>query len=102
MPTEVLKNRYRILGKRLKAKGCEVMFSGILPRLGNYIEIMSRAIDVNQWLEEWCGEEGFTFRKQGESFWGQRECFQNDGHMLNRKGAARCVMGIEEAIQAFF
>ena len=27
--SEVLKNRSRILGKRLKAKGCEVMFSGI-------------------------------------------------------------------------
>ena len=50
--SEVLKNRYRILGKRLKAKGCEIMFSGILQRLGNNIEIMSRAIDVNQWLEE--------------------------------------------------
>ena len=50
--SEVLKNRYRILGKRLKAKGCEVMFSGIIPRLGNDIEIMSRAIDVNRWLEE--------------------------------------------------
>ena len=96
----VLKNRYRILGKRLKAKGCEVMFSGILPRLGNDIEIMSRAIDVNQWLEEWCGEEGFTFRKQGESLRGQRECFQNDGLILNRKGAARFAVGIE-GIQAF-
>ena len=30
--SEVLKNGYRILGKRLKAKGCEVMFSVILPR----------------------------------------------------------------------
>ena len=28
---------------------------------------MSRAIDVNQWLEEWCREEGFTFRNQWES-----------------------------------
>ena len=37
--SEVLKNRYRILGKRLKAKGCEVMFSGILPRLGNNIKL---------------------------------------------------------------
>ena len=48
--SEVLKNRYRILGKRLKAKGCEVMFSGILPRFGNKTEIMSRALDVTQWL----------------------------------------------------
>ncbi len=94
--SEVLKNRYRILGKRLKAKGCEVMFSGILPRLGNDIEIMSRAIDVNQWLEEWCRGEGFTFRKQWESFRGQRECFRNDGRILNRKGAARFAVGIEE------
>ena len=100
--SEVLKNRYRILGKRLKAKGCEVMFSGILPRLGNDLEIMSRAIDVNQWLEEWCREEGFTFRKQWESFRGQRECFQNDGRILNRKGAARFAVGIKEGIQAFF
>ena len=29
--SEVLKNRHRILGKWLKANGCEVMFSGILP-----------------------------------------------------------------------
>ena len=96
--SELLKNRYRTLGKRLKAKGCEVMFSGILPRS----EIMIRAIDVNQWLEEWCREEGFTFRKQLESFMGQRECFQNDGRILNRKGAARFAVGIEEGIQAFF
>ena len=61
---------------------------------------MNRAIDINQWLEEWCREEGFTF-KQWESFWGQRECFQNDGRMLNRKGAARFAVGIEEGIQAF-
>ena len=55
--TEILKNRCRILSKRLKAKGCEVMFSGILPRLRNDVEIMNRAIDVNQWLEELCREE---------------------------------------------
>ena len=64
--SEVLKNRYRILGKQLKAKVCEVMFSGILPRLRNNIEIMSRMI-INQWLKEWCREEGFTFKRQWES-----------------------------------
>ena len=90
-----MKNRYRILGKWLKAKGYEVIFSVILPRLGNNIEIMSRAINVNQWLEEWCREEGFTFTKQWESFRGQRECFQNDGRMLNRKGETRFAVGIE-------
>ena len=78
--SDVLKNRYRMLGKWLKSKGCEVMFLGNLPRLGNDIEIMSRAIDVNQWLEEWCREEGFTFKKQWEPFQGQRECFRNNGH----------------------
>ena len=31
--SEVLKNRHRILGKRLKAKGCEVMFPGISPKI---------------------------------------------------------------------
>ena len=89
------------MGKQLKAKGCEVMFSGFLPRIGHNIEIMSRAIDFNQWLEEWCREEGFTFKKQWESFQGQRECFRNDGRILNRKGAARFAVGIEEGIQAF-
>ena len=33
---------------------------------------------------------------------GQRECFRNDGRMLNRKGEARFAVGIEEGIQAFF
>ena len=50
--SEVLQNTYRIWGKWLKAKGCEIMFLGILPRLGNNKEIMNRAIDVNQWLDE--------------------------------------------------
>ena len=63
---------------------------------------MSRAIDANQWLEEWWREEGFTFKKQWESFQGQKECFQNDGRMLNRKGAARFAVGIEDGIQALF
>ena len=39
-----------------------------------------------------CREEGFAFKKQWESFQGQRECFQNDGHKLKRKGAARLYM----------
>ena len=99
--SEVLKNKYRILGKRLKAKGCEVMLFGILPRLGNNIAIRNRAIDVNQWLEEWCREEGFTFKKQWESFREQRECFRNVGRILNRKGTARFAVGIEEGIQDF-
>ena len=80
--SDILKNRYRILGNRLEAKGCEVMFSGILLRFGNNIEIMSRTIYVNQCLEEWDREEGFAFEKQWGSFQGQRECFQNDGHVL--------------------
>ena len=63
---------------------------------------MSRVIDVDQWLEEWCREEGFTLTKQWVSFRGQRECFRNDGRVLNRKGAARFTVGIEEGIQAFF
>ena len=70
--------------------------SGILPRLGNGISYMSRAIYVNLWLEE-----RFAFKKQWELFWRQKECFQNDGHMLSRQGTARFAMGIEEGIQPF-
>ena len=44
---------------------------------------------------------GFTFKKQWESFQGQRECFQKDGRMLNRKGETRFAVGNEEGIQAF-
>ena len=62
---------------------------------------MSRVKDANKWREEWCREEGFICKKQWESFRGQRECFQNDGRMLNRKGAVRFAVGIEEEIQAF-
>ena len=46
-------------------------------------------------------EEGFTFKKQWESFRGQGECFQNDGRILNLRAAARFAVGIEEGIQAF-
>uniref|UniRef100_A0A8C4QGC4 SGNH hydrolase-type esterase domain-containing protein n=1 Tax=Eptatretus burgeri TaxID=7764 RepID=A0A8C4QGC4_EPTBU len=63
--SEVLKNRHRILGKWLKAKGGEVIFSGILPRLGNIIEIMSRAIDFNQWLEDWVSGGRFYIEERG-------------------------------------
>ena len=80
--SEDLKNRYRILGKRLKAKGCDIMFSGILTILGNGIEFMSRLMDVSLWLEEWCREEAFALKK-------------------NRNGATRFAVGIEEGIQAF-
>ena len=33
---------------------------------------------------------------------GDKECFQNDGRMLNIKGAARFAVGIEEGIQDVF
>ena len=47
------------------------------------------------------GGRFFPFKKQWESFQGERECFENDAHMPKRKRAARFAMGIEEGIQAF-
>ena len=57
--SEDLKNSSRMLGKRLKENGCDVMFSVILPRMGNGTNFISRAIDVNLWLEEFCRQQGF-------------------------------------------
>ena len=37
----------------------------------------------------------------GNHFRDKGSVFQNDLHMLNRKGEARFVLGIEEGIQAF-
>ena len=48
------------------------------------------------------GRKVLHFRSSGNHFWGKRECFQNEGRMLNRKGIGAFAVGIEEGILDFF
>ena len=57
-------------------------------------------MSTNGW-KNGVGRKVLHLRSSGNHF-GDKESFQNDGRMLNIKGAARFTVGIEEGIQDVF
>eukprot|EP00061_Rhincodon_typus_P005754 g25640.t1 len=46
----------------------------------------TRIREVNTWLQEWCGKEGFLFMGHWHQYWNRRDLHSCDGLHLNRVG----------------
>ena len=63
-----LKKDFRALGRQVKGSGAQVVFSSILPAIGNNegLDIMGQWI--NSWLRAWCARQGFGFFDLGSVY----------------------------------
>lgn len=98
---EVLEQKFRLLGRRLKARTSKVAFSEVLPvpRVGP--ERQSQIRSLNAWMRRWCKEEGFKFVRHWDSFWDKRELYKRDGLHLSREGTRLLALKIKKVAEQF-
>ncbi|XP_056375946.1 uncharacterized protein LOC130273348 [Hyla sarda] len=84
----VLKNDFRDLGRKLKARTSKVVFSEILPVPRATPERQREIREVNKWLRSWCRKEGFGFMENWADFAVGYRLYRRDGLHLNGEGAA--------------
>uniref|UniRef100_A0A803JI24 SGNH hydrolase-type esterase domain-containing protein n=1 Tax=Xenopus tropicalis TaxID=8364 RepID=A0A803JI24_XENTR len=85
---EVLKNDFKKLGAKLRARTSKVIFSEILPVPRATLRRQRELREINAWLRDWCREEGFGFLQNWADFSIGYRLFARDGGHLNDDGAA--------------
>jgi len=81
-----IKNKFRELGWKLKARTDRVVISGLLP-VPRAREAGNREIvPLKTWLHGWCRREGFRYLDNWSTFWGRWDLYKQDGLHLNQKG----------------
>ncbi len=80
--SELLKKDFTQLFETLQRLEVQSFISGPLPARG--INMFSRLVGLNTWLQKSCGIEGVNFIDNFNIFWGQRQLFKLDGLHLNR------------------
>ncbi|VEL31290.1 unnamed protein product [Protopolystoma xenopodis] len=99
---EVLKNDFKKLGSKLRARTSKVIFSEILPEPRATLRRQRERREINAWLKDWCREEGFGFLENWADFSVGYRLFARDGLHLNDDGAAvlgeKMARGLEEIL----
>ena len=81
-----LKQEFRELGWKLRARTNHVVISGLLP-VPCASELRNRErVQINTWLQGWCRREGFSYMDNWSTFWGRWDLYKQDGLHLNQRG----------------
>ena len=84
--TKVLRREYEKLGAKLKSRTKKVIISGLLPEPRANWHRVNKIKEVNTWLKDWCGRNGFEFMGHWHQYWGRGDLFRRDGLHLNSAG----------------
>lgn len=96
--SEVLKEHYKTLLKRLQATRKTIVISGPLPCYGRGDEKWSRLLSLNKWLRELCISKGILFIDNFDLFWERPGFFKRDGLHPNHRGARILSENIENCM----
>ena len=83
---EDVRQNFRELGWKLRAKTNSVVISGVLPVPRDSEERNRERELLNLWLKGWCRREGFRYLDNWGSFWGRWDLYKRDGLHLSLKG----------------
>uniref|UniRef100_A0A4W3JLL0 SGNH hydrolase-type esterase domain-containing protein n=1 Tax=Callorhinchus milii TaxID=7868 RepID=A0A4W3JLL0_CALMI len=67
-----LRREFEELGSKLKSRSSKVVISGLLPVQYDNWYRNKQIKDLNAWLKEWCGTQGFLFMGHWHEYWGKR------------------------------
>ena len=81
-------DKYLNLIEKLRAKNSKVIIVGILPRLRESGTWLSKAIAVNNWLQQQCVLNDFTYVDMWDVMYENRYYYNRDGIHLNFQGRA--------------
>lgn len=85
--SEELVNRYRVMLEKVRSSGRTGVVCGVIPRICEGGEWLSRAISLNDRIEGMCRSLGLKFVDGWDTFFGKHEMFAKDGVHLSRLGA---------------
>lgn len=89
---------YKALGTKLRNRSSRVIISGLLPEpRANWLRDKNIR-EVNTWLKEWCGKEGFHFMGHWHQFWNRGDLYRWDGLHLNRSGTSVLAKRINRVV----
>ena len=81
-----VRQKFRELGWKLRARTNRVVISGLLPVPCDSEERNREREQLNTWLQGWCRREGFRYLDNWGSFWGRGDLYKRDGLHLNQRG----------------
>jgi len=80
----VIKRDFRALGQLVRESGAQVIFSALLPVVGNDIGRNSWAQSINTWLRGWCCHHHFGFFDNGMAYTAPGLLASNGSHLSQR------------------
>uniref|UniRef100_A0A8C9VNE6 SGNH hydrolase-type esterase domain-containing protein n=1 Tax=Scleropages formosus TaxID=113540 RepID=A0A8C9VNE6_SCLFO len=85
--SEVLKSHSISMCNNARRKCCNLIVSGLLPRVFMGDIMYSRLVSFNTWLETWCRSNRISFVNNWDYFWERPRFFTHDGIHLNWRGS---------------
>lgn len=85
---EDVRQAFRELGWKLRARTNRVVVSGLLPVPRDRETRNREREQLNAWLQGWCRREGFRYLDNWGSFWGRWDLYKQDGLHLNLRGTS--------------
>ena len=98
--SEELVNRYRVMLEKVRSSGRTGVVCGVIPRICEGGEWLSRAISLNDRIEGMCRSLGLRFVDGWDTFFGKHEMFAKDGVHLSRVGAEVYGAQLEGTVKA--
>ena len=97
--SERTRKDFNTLIDTLKSTEMPVFISGPLPSLGCGIELFSRLLDLNTWLQNTCNRHNIGFIDNFNLFWERGSLFSRDGIHPNARGSQMLCDNIRHALQ---
>ena len=100
MNTEKLMKLYKNAIEKVTSRGKRCIISGILPRLKESPYWSSRAIGINNRVQEICkAKQGVMYIDNWDRFYNNRGFYSDDGIHLNKQGSDMLSMLMDEKVQ---
>ena len=100
MNTEKLMKLYKDTIEKVTSRGKRCIISGILPRLKESPYWSSRAIGINNRVQEICkAKQGVMYIDNWDRFYNNRGFYSDDGIHLNKQGSDMLSMLMDEKVQ---
>ena len=96
-----LESKFSELVKTLEGRDSMSIVVGVLPRVRESNEWLSRAQSLNDFLEKECKKAGIMFVNNWDTFWGSKYLYKYDGIHLNDKGKQIVADKIQMGINSF-
>ena len=96
-----LENKFKKLINTMKGRDSNSILVGVLPRVRETNEWLSRAQSLNDYLQIECEKAGILFINNWELFWGCKYLYKFDGVHLNDQGKKLVVDKIQSGINSF-